>query len=218
MKKVSTVAVKQSRNISQEKLTIGLDLGDRNSWYCVLEKHRSAQAQADLMMVRARAGLVRARTGLVNTARGLAKSYGERLRGCNVRNMNPEKAEGLSPELQSALEPLLAGMEVLSEQIREYNERIEKLAQESYPQVALLKQIKGVGTLIALTFLLTLEDPRSERIALRECGWKHGDSGHSAGEQKLVPLKRQQNPLDSGRPSHGRRLHSLRISTRRPGQ
>ncbi len=67
-------------------------------------KHRSAQAQADLMMIRARAGLVRARTGLVNTARGLAKSYGERLRGCNVRNMNPEKAEGLSPELQAALE------------------------------------------------------------------------------------------------------------------
>ena len=53
-------------------------------------KHRSAQAQADLMMIRARAGLVRARTGLVNTARGLAKSYGERLRGCNVRNMDPE--------------------------------------------------------------------------------------------------------------------------------
>jgi hypothetical protein len=32
------------------------------------------------------------------------------------------------------------------------------LAQQSYPQVALLKQVKGVGTLIALTFLLTLED------------------------------------------------------------
>jgi transposase len=108
---------------------------------------------------RARAGLVRARTALVNTARGLAKSYGERLRGCNVRNMNPEKAEGLSPELQSALEPMLACIESVSEQIREYNERIEKLAQESYPQVVLLKQDKGVGTLIALTFLLTLEDP-----------------------------------------------------------
>src|SRR5438477_5467401 len=122
-------------------------------------KHRSAQAQADLMVIRARAGLERARTALVNTARGLAKSYGERLRGCNVRNMNPEKAEGLSPELQSALEPLLAGIESLSERIREYNQRIERLAQESYPQVALLKQLKGVGMLIALTFLLTLEDP-----------------------------------------------------------
>jgi len=251
MKKVSTVAAKPGKKISQQKLTVGLDLGDRNSWYCVLDesgqiqreqrvrtnakglrevfgelphsrialeigthspwisrllselghevivanarkvrligesrkkddrldartlarlaridpqllcpvKHRSAKAQADLTMIRARAGLVRARTALVNTARGLAKSYGERLRGCNVRNLNPEKAEALSPELQRALEPLLAGIEAVSEQIREYNEGIEKLAQESYPQVALMKQIKGVGTLIALTFLLTLEDP-----------------------------------------------------------
>jgi transposase len=126
-------------------------------------KHRSAKAQADLTVIRARAGLVRARTALVNTARGLAKSYGERLRGCNVRNMNPEKAEELSPELQAALQPLLVALESLSERIAEYNERIEKLAQQSYPQVALLKQVKGVGTLIALTFLLTLEDPHRFR-------------------------------------------------------
>src|ERR1700745_2548998 len=244
MKKVSTAAVKQSRNISRQGLTIGLGLGDRNSWYCVVDeagqvqleqrirtsakalqevfgamprsrialetgthspwisrllnglghevvvanarkvrligesrkkddrldaqtlarlarvdpkllypvKHRSAPAQADLTVIRARAGLVRARTGLVNTARGLAKSYGERLRGCNVRNMNPEKADGLSPELQTELQPLLAAAEVLSQQIREYNERIECLAEESYPQTELLKQVKGVGTLIALTF------------------------------------------------------------------
>ena len=122
-------------------------------------KHRSAKAQADLTVIRARAVLVRARTALVNTARGLAKSYGGRLRGCNVRNRNPEKAEGLSPELRAALQPLLATLETLSEQIREYNERIETLAQTRYPQVELLKQVKGVGTLIALTFLLTLEDP-----------------------------------------------------------
>jgi len=251
MKKISTRAAAQGRNFSQQKLTIGLDLGDRNSWYCVVDKagqiqreqrvptsgkalqevfgalprsrialeigthspwisrlrselghevivanarkvrligesrkkddrldaqalarlaridpellypvkHRSVQAQADLMMIRARAGPVRARTGLVNTARGLAKSYGERLRGCNVRNMNPEKAEGLSPELQAALEPLLNAIESLSEHIVEYNERIENLARQSYPQVALLKQVKGVGTLIALTYMLTLEDP-----------------------------------------------------------
>ena len=58
-----------------------------------------------------------------------------------------------------ALQPLLAGIEILSEQIREYNQRIEELAKKSYPQVEVLKQVKGVGTLIALTFLLTLEDP-----------------------------------------------------------
>ncbi len=38
MKKVSTVKTKQSRNISEQKLTIGLDLGDRSSWYCVLDE------------------------------------------------------------------------------------------------------------------------------------------------------------------------------------
>lgn len=36
-------------------------------------KQRSAKAQADLTVVRARAGLVRVRTALVNTARGLAE-------------------------------------------------------------------------------------------------------------------------------------------------
>ena len=80
-------------------------------------QHRSAKAQANLSVVRARAGLVRARTALVNTVRGLANSYGERLRGCNVRNMNPEKAEGLSPELQAALQPLLVALESLREHI-----------------------------------------------------------------------------------------------------
>ena len=250
MKKISTAAAEQLSNFSRQKLTIGLDLGDRSSYYCVVDesgdlvlqqkiattakalqaafgaaprsrialetgmhspwvsrllsglghevivaharnvrligesrrkddrldaqtlarlaridpqllcpvKHRSAQAQADLTIIRARAGLVRARTALVNTARGLAKSYGERLRSCNVRNMNPEKAETLSPELQAALQPLLAAIASVSEQICQYNQGIETLAQQSYPQVALLKQVKGVGTLIALTFLLTLED------------------------------------------------------------
>ena len=38
-----------------------------------------------------------------------------------------------------------------------------------YPEVALLKQVKGVGTLVALTYLLTLEDPHSFRKS-REVG------------------------------------------------
>jgi hypothetical protein len=37
MKKSSTAA-KQSRNTSQQRLTIGLDLGDRNSWNCVVDE------------------------------------------------------------------------------------------------------------------------------------------------------------------------------------
>src|SRR6202158_68319 len=45
MKKVSTVAAQQSKNSSQQKLTIGLDLGDRNSWYCVVDEAGQIQLE-----------------------------------------------------------------------------------------------------------------------------------------------------------------------------
>jgi len=54
---------------------------------------------------------------------------------------------------------------------------------------------------------------RANKIAPRECGWKDGVSGDSAKE-KACPTKIQKNPLDSDRPSHGRRLHSLRLAGR----
>jgi hypothetical protein len=38
MKKISTVTATQSKNFRQQKLTIALDLGDRSSWYCVLDE------------------------------------------------------------------------------------------------------------------------------------------------------------------------------------
>ena len=250
MRKIITVAAQQTRGFTEKKYIAGLDLGDRWSWYCVLDEggevvfeqklsttpkalrevfgamphsrvametgthspwvsrlmkelghevivaqarkvrligesrkkddrldartlarlaridpellgpiqHRSARAQADLITIRARAGLVRSRTALVNAVRGLTKSYGERLRGCSPRNMDAEKRKGLSTELQLALEPLLRAIESLSQQILAYNERIEQMA-EGYPEVARLRQVKGVGTLIALAYVLTVEDP-----------------------------------------------------------
>jgi transposase len=122
-------------------------------------RHRSAQAQIHLTVIRARAELVRARTALVNAARGLVKSYGQRLPKCGTQQVNRELAARLNAELRDVLEPLLKEIESLNERIKEYDERMEKIAKESYPQVELLKQVKGVGTQIALTYVLTLEDP-----------------------------------------------------------
>ncbi len=45
MKKVSTAAVNESRNISQQKLTIGLDVGERNSWYCGVNEAGQIQVE-----------------------------------------------------------------------------------------------------------------------------------------------------------------------------
>jgi transposase len=126
-------------------------------------QHRSAEAQIHLTAIRARAALVGARTALVNAARGLAKSYGERLRKCGTPQVSEELAAGLSAELKTALQPLLAEVESLSQRIAEYDRRIEQIAKEVHPEVALLKQVKGVGTLIALTYVLTLDDPHRFR-------------------------------------------------------
>ncbi len=86
-------------------------------------QHRSAQAQAHLMVIRARAGLVRVRTSLINTARGLTKSYARVVARLQPAQPECREARQLSPELQAALEPLLAAIESLSERIYEYNQK-----------------------------------------------------------------------------------------------
>jgi hypothetical protein len=106
-------------------------------------RHRSAQAQIHLTVIRARAELVRARTSLVNAARGLVKSYGQRLPQCGTRQVSRELGAGLHAELREVLEPLLKEIESLNERIQEYEVRMEKIARESYPQVELLKQEGG---------------------------------------------------------------------------
>ena len=122
-------------------------------------RHRSAKAQIHLTVIRARAELVSARTALVNAARGLVKSYGQRLPQCGTSQLSRELAAGLSTELREVLQPLLQEIESRNERIQEYDQRMEKIAQEVYPEVCMLKQVKGVGTQIALTYVLTLVDP-----------------------------------------------------------
>jgi transposase len=122
-------------------------------------RHRSVKGQLHLTVIRARAELVSARTALVNAARGLVKSYGQRLPKCGTYQVSEKLAEGLSAELREVLVPLFKEIESLNERIKDYDERMEKLAKEVYPEVSLLKQVKGVGTQIALTYVLTIEDP-----------------------------------------------------------
>ncbi|HZD94621.1 MAG TPA: IS110 family transposase [Candidatus Sulfotelmatobacter sp.] len=121
-------------------------------------RHRSEQAQLDLTQIRVRAGLVEARTGLVNAARGLAKALGERLPKCSTDSLDVEQLASLPAPLSSVLQPLLEEVAGLTEKIQACDKRIEQIARTEYPETKLLEQISGVGTLIALTFVLTVED------------------------------------------------------------
>ena len=76
--------------------------------------------------------------------------------------------ELVQEEIQPALKHLLLSIEALSEEIQEYDEQIEVLADEKYPISASLTQVHGVGKLTAMAYLLTVEDRgrfRSSRTA-----------------------------------------------------
>jgi transposase len=47
----------------------------------------------------------------------------------------------------------------LSEQIHELDRRVEQIARKGYPETDVLRQVPGVGSLTALCYVLTLEDP-----------------------------------------------------------
>jgi transposase len=126
-------------------------------------RHRSAKAQIHLTVMRARAARVSARTALVNAVRGLRKSYGARLPKCGTEQIHREITKEFKAELRQALDPLLAEIALLNERIAEYDQRIEQLAKDIYPEVAQLSQVKGVGPLIALAYILTLDDPHRFR-------------------------------------------------------
>ncbi len=122
-------------------------------------RHRSEATQLDLMVIRVRAALLEARTALINTARGLAKSVGQRLPSCDADTMKVSRLNGLPAELAEVLQPLLEQVESLTEQIKASDKEIEQLAEAQYPETEQLRQVSGVGPLIALTFVLTIEDP-----------------------------------------------------------
>jgi transposase len=121
-------------------------------------KHRSVQAHADLEVIHARQALVASRSLLVNHVRGAVKSFGHRLPGCDAHLFH-KKVKGVIPEeLSAALEPLLRVIERLSEEISLADKRIEDF-QCRYPETRVLRQVPGVGPLIAATFVLTIGDP-----------------------------------------------------------
>jgi transposase len=66
--------------------------------------------------------------------------------------------EGLPKELGAVLGPLVEQVELLTEQIRQCDGKLEQIARTEYPETELLKQVYGVGTLIALSLVLTVED------------------------------------------------------------
>lgn len=143
-------------------------------------EHRSEQAQADLEVIRARDAMVRSRVLLINHVRGTVKAIGERLPECSAPAFARKMHAHLPTSLRAALEPLLEVIAAITAQLRGYERTLEMLVETRYPAVGALTQVRGVGTLTGLAYLLTIEDPARFRHSR--------DVGPYLG---LVPRRRQ---------------------------
>ena len=154
-------------------------------------EHRSEQAQTDLGVIRARDAVVRARTGLINHVRGSVKSMGARLPASSAEGFVAKAREHLPEAVRAGLEPILETIQTLSRQIRFYDKQIEALCEERYPETVVLRQIKGVGPITALTFCLVIGDPArfpNSRAVGAYVGLtrRHDDSGQSEPELRIT--------------------------------
>ena len=139
-------------------------------------RHRGAEARQDLVMLRAREALVSARTKLINCVRGLVKSSGSRLPKCSAESFHKKAKDSVPEKLRPAIAPLLVQIGSLSTRIRKYDQAVSRLAHKKYPETRSLQQVKGVGDLTSVAYVLTLEKP--ERLA------KSRDAGPYVG---LIP-------------------------------
>jgi len=121
-------------------------------------RHRAAGTQADLALLKARHALVKARTGLINHCRGIVKSLGGHLPSSSAESFH-KLGDAVPPELRQALEPLMRAIGETTTKIRQFERKIEALAEEKYPASERLRAPGGVGLLTALAFMLVVEDP-----------------------------------------------------------
>ncbi len=121
-------------------------------------KHRAAAHYPDIAKLRARDLLVRTRTRLVNAVLGFTKAAGVRMRRFSTASFAKQALSLIPDELRGSLLPLLETISRLSEQIDAYDREFEALCRERYPETSQLRQVKGVGPITALHFVLTIGD------------------------------------------------------------
>lgn len=147
--------------------------------------HRSRSAQAALAIVKSRDLMVRTRTDLVNHVRMVVKADGSRIKKCDA-NQFAKNARGEIPDaLSLALIPILDAIEELTKRIRAMESLIERVARVRFPETERLLQVKGVGAVTALAFVLTLEDAK-----------RFADPRSVGPYLGLVPKRRQSGELD----------------------
>jgi len=123
-------------------------------------EHRDEQKQADINVIRSRAVLLKTRQQLINSVRARLKSFGIKPPQVYPAGFHKKVVAFIPETLKVALLPIIEILKGIHSQIKGLDKEIAKLAEQRYPETGLLTQVSGVGQLIALTYVLTLGDPK----------------------------------------------------------
>ena len=154
---------------------------------------KSEAAQADRVLVQARAQLVSGRRGQENTLRGLLASMGLGFaKGVDkfaerVRNLVADR-----PELACVVETMLSAREALMESIAALDSEVAHRAQRQ-PACQLLMSMPSVKSLTALAYCATIDDPHrfnSSRavgayLGLTSRRWQSGEVDYGGRISKM---------------------------------
>jgi transposase len=126
-------------------------------------QHRSEEAQLLRANLKVRSAMVEARTKWINTIRGLLRSFGYKVSG-KAPHTFVERVDRmkLPKELREVIEPLLEQLDLLTGEIERRNEHLEEMV-KNLPEVAHLREVPGVGPVVATYFVLTIDDPHRFR-------------------------------------------------------
>lgn len=153
--------------------------------------HRDEQSQADLAVMRSRDLIMGARTKLINHVRGCTKVFGTQLPKCSAEAFVKRCKPLLPASIKTAVEPLLDHIDGMTKQIRAYDKQIAQMIERHPVAQRLMQQIKGVGPLTSLAYVLTIEDPHrisSSRSVGAYFGLVPGsdDSGETHAQKRIT--------------------------------
>jgi transposase len=147
-------------------------------------EHRDKKSRINLSVIKSRDVLVRSRTTMMNSARGQLRSFGIKTTTLKPSSFTQSAYKILPPELKESLEGLLNQIRLLELEIKKYDKKIDKLC-KTYTETQKLRQVKGVGPLVALTYVLTIYNPKR---------FKSGN--RLASYIGLVPKRKQSGEMD----------------------
>jgi transposase len=152
-------------------------------------QQRSRATLEERSVVRTRAALVETQKRLRTMLRGVVKPFGVRLPAGKKRALAEVATADLPPHAAQSVDALRRTLLTIAEQIRLLDTHIEQLS-ASHPAAVRLQTIPGVGPLVAITYIYSIEDPA--RFASRDVGPYLGltPSNRSSAGKKLGPKEK----------------------------